>query len=216
MMSNGESTMKSFTIKELEIILRLTWKVKTGKERKAQLANRVSKMFGDGTFVTYTVNIPDLWTLSLAVLKKLTKVCTSMLYANNVHQEGKRQYENHVYFKSDHPYVIATEYLEFVINHRYAQPTMTDGIPVQFIIDPHHVYVINRCRCCRVGMAGMNITPAAWACVAHQECNTPENTKTDLSVEFVEELRDRQRNYLQRPNSQKKVEKAMLENGDTN
>ena len=215
MMSNAESIMKSFTVKELEIILRLTGKVKTGKERKAQLANRVSEMYGDGTFVTYTVNIPKLRTLSLAVLKKLPKVCTNMLYATNVHQERKRQYENHVHFKSDHPYVIATEDQEFVIHHWYAQPTMMDGIPVQFIIDPHHLYVNNRCRCCRAGMAGMDITPAAWIRVAHQECNKPENMKTGLSVELVEELRDRQRNSFAATTFSEKVEKAMLENGDT-
>ena len=97
------------------------------------------------------------------------------------------------------------------IQNWYAQPAMHSGRPIQYIIDPHHLYVNNRVRCCKHGMEGMGIHASAWRKVAEEE----RDNQAGLSVELVIELRDKQRNEFAQATFSEKVEKAMLLNGNT-
>ena len=56
--------------------------------------------------------------------------------------------------------------IHFFIKKLYAQPTTIDGHTIQTIIDPHHIFVNNRGRCCSKGMIGMGIKLEAWWDVA--------------------------------------------------
>lgn len=100
----------------------------------------------------------------------------------------------------------------FLISQWYAQPALVNGSLIQPIIDPHHIFVNNRSRCCSKGMLGMGITPEAWWRVAK---NSKENN-TGLSWEIAKELRDRQSNSFAQTTFSEKVEKVMATNGDKN
>ena len=72
----------------------------------------------------------------------------------------------------------------------YAQPMKIKDELIQPIIDPHHVFVNNRVRCCSAGMNGMGISSKAWLKVAEHN----KENKTGFSEELVKELRDKQSN----------------------
>ena len=57
----------------------------------------------------------------------------------------------------------------FEISQWYAQPEMYNERPLQYITDPHHVFVNNRVKCCKSGMAGMGISSKAWEKVAEED-----------------------------------------------
>jgi hypothetical protein len=50
----------------------------------------------------------------------------------------------------------------FVIPQSCAQPAKIDDNIFQAIIDPHHMFVNNRSRCCSQGMSAMGISAEAW------------------------------------------------------
>ena len=159
-------------------------------------------------------HIQTLRQMAIARLKKLPKHCTNILYATNIWLNEKAEYEKSAYFKSDSPWCIETDEDLFHIPHWYAQPLLVNNQPIQMIIDPHHIYVDNRSRCCTSGIPGMGIKSAAWLTVAQQEQQREKDDKTGLSLEFVAELRDRQRNAYAATTFSKKVEEAMKINGD--
>lgn len=94
------------------------------------------------------------------------------------------------------------------IKQWYAQPTTIASQSVQVILEPHHILVNNRARVCAHGLDGMIISKKA----RHKVAETVEKNNTNLLLEIVKELRDRQRNsYAQTCSEQ--VEKEMKKLG---
>ncbi|CAC5369864.1 unnamed protein product [Mytilus coruscus] len=83
---------------------------------------------------------------------------------------------------------------------------------IQPFIDPHHIFVNNRSRCCSKGILGMGIKPDAWWDVATDS----KKNGTGLSFEIAKELRDKQSNSFAQTTFSDKVEDVMKANGDTN
>lgn len=100
--------------------------------------------------------------------------------------------------------------LQYEIHRWYAQPMIAKGQMIQPIIDPHHLFVNNRARCCSKGISGMGISSEAWWKVAG---NCTENG-TGLSLEIAKELRDRQKNSYAQTTFSEKVQFEMIKNGD--
>ena len=211
---NADSITQNFIVPELELILRCAQN-KLIKGRKAKLVNMVCEIYGDGSVIELGYTVPKLRNLSIAALKKMPKLCTNILYATNIYGQEKLEYDQNSYFKPGCCYTIKTDQKEFKIEHWYAQPVLHNGNPIQYFLDPHHVYVNNRCRCCRKGMPQMGINSNAWVKVAQQESTRQQEDKTGLSLEQVIELRDRQRNSFAATTFSESVEKAMVQNGDT-
>ncbi|CAC5389311.1 unnamed protein product [Mytilus coruscus] len=100
--------------------------------------------------------------------------------------------------------------LQYEIHRLYAQPMIAKGQMIQPIIDPHHLFVNNRARCCAKGLPGMGISSEAWGRVAE---NCKENG-TGLSLEIAKELRDRQKKSYAQTTFSEKVQFEMIKNGD--
>ena len=216
MLAEGKTIEQNFTVSELQMILYLSNGGKKVTGRKAYLVNCVSKLFGDGTVLPSNTKVQPLRTLVLGKLRKIPKTYTNILYATNIWQQEKSEYERRARFPSNKPYTIATTDSTFTIHQWYAQPITVCQTPVQFVIDPHHILVNNRCRCCSNGMYGMSIDPHAWTRVAEGENLRTASEKTGLSLELTTELRDRQRNAFAMTTFSEKVENVMRENGDMN
>lgn len=76
---------------------------------------------------------------------------------------------------------------------------------MQVILNPHHILVNNRARVCAHGSDGMNISKKAW----HEVAENSRKNRTNLSLELVKELRDRQRNSYALTTFSEPVEKEM-------
>ena len=57
---------------------------------------------------------------------------------------------------------VLTEHPSWTVSQWYAQPTTVHGKLIQYIIDPHHVYVNNRSKVCSTGMQALGIKKDAW------------------------------------------------------
>ena len=203
----------NFHVKKLQMILSKSNVTYKSNYRKGYLVNLVCGIYGDGsTVIGGTVN--SLRTQALTVLKQMPKSCTNILYAVNIYEQAKLEYENRATFKSDYPWLIQVNDKTFRIEHWYAQPAVIDNEPIGMIIDPHHIFVTNRVHCCSYGMAGMNIHRKAWVKVAEQEHTEDPADRTGLSLELVVELRDRQRNAFTATTFSEKFEEALIKNGD--
>ena len=202
------------TMNELRSILELTNEGPQTTCRKAVLINKVPERYGSGSHIPCHSNVQSLKSIVIAYLKKWPKQCTNILYAANIWLKEKSDYDKLVAFPPVKPYTIVTKDATFKVNHWYAQPTKVQNSLIQYIIDPHHILVNNRCRCCSSGMDVMGVDPQAWYKVAEAEGSRIESEKTGLSLELVVELRDRQRNAFAMTTFSEKVEGAMRDNGD--
>lgn len=99
---------------------------------------------------------------------------------------------------------------QYEIHRWYAQPMIAKGQMIQPIIDPHHLFVNNRARCCSKGISSMGVSSEAWWKVAG---NCTENS-TGLSLEIAKELRDKQKNSYAQTTFSEKVQFEMMKNGD--
>ena len=197
---------RNFTVNELRLILSQTKTEYKQSHKKAVLVNMVSTLYGDGSSISQYNSVKSLRQLAIMKLKKL-------LYAVNIWPDAMVNYEESAYFKSHQPWTIETDDFSFQIPQWYSQPIMFNNHPLQIILDPHHIYVNNRVRCCTTGMPGMGIKQQAWLRVTEQEQTRDADKKTGLSLELVVELRDKQRNAFAATTFSEKVELAMTENG---
>ena len=171
-------------------------------------------IYGDGTALKESVNLSSPKSLRLLCEKsvKAWKVeGLNVAYAQMTFPRALQDWENENMFSGS--WTINTDDgHSYNIDRWYAQPARTDEHIFQPIIDPHHIYVNNRCRCCSKGMPSMGISPCAWWYVAKDS----KNNGTGLSVELAIELRDRQRNELAQTTFAEAVEKEMQQHGFIN
>jgi hypothetical protein len=93
-----------------------------------------------------------------------------------------------------------------------AQPAKIDDSIFQAIIDPHHIFVNNRSKCCSQGMRGMAIAAEAWWEVAKNS----RQHRTGLSWEIAKELCDRQSNSYSQTTFSENVQLVMKKIGNQN
>ena len=184
--STAETVKKSFTVVELKTILR-SCHATVSSGPKTVLVNKVCGVFGDKS--TLLASPKSLKQIAKDQTKAWPKAVLNIVCATNTCIEIYSDWESTN--MSNGGYTTYTdEGHSFFIPRWYAQPAIWNDQPIQFIIDPHHVFVNNRCRCCTYGMGGMGIKPQTWRKVAENE----RENGAGLPVELVVELRDRSRN----------------------
>lgn len=158
MLSSAEKIRANFTMPELKTILRLHASCST-LGCKSDLVKRVSQIYGDGSILA--AGLKSLKQLVKQHVKSWPKAATNIVYATNTCKAEFDKWCKCNIFKGSAT-IITDDGYEFHILQWYAQPSLWDNQPVQFIIDPHHLFVNNRSRCCTYGMAGMGISQKAW------------------------------------------------------
>ena len=207
MLSTPESINSHFIVDELKTVLDVCGHKTSGK--KGQLVNCVSRLIGSGSSIPVQTHVETLRSLALKKLKAMPKADLNILYATNTYVDELQKFDEQAHFPAGKAYTIRTKDTSFTIDRWYSQPIQVNGKPVQFIIDPHHILVNNRCRSCSNGMPAMDIDPKAWVQVAELESGLKEDEKTGLSHDLVVELRDRQRNSYALTTFSEEVEKVM-------
>ena len=213
MFDTAECIRESFTVSELRNILSLTHDSKAvSKMVKWQLVNEVSKTYGNGSEVQNS-NQKSPRSLAQLVIKSIKSWPVSAInvaYAQLHFTDAFNAWDASNVFQGGA--ILLTDHGKYVcLPQWYAQPSMVDNQPIQFIIDAHHLFANNRAKCCSTGMAAMSISPKAWWDVAE---NSKEN-ETGLSLEIAKELRDRQSNAFAQTTFSEKVEMEMRKNGNT-
>jgi hypothetical protein len=216
MLGDGSSILRNFTVDELKRIV-AGLGIGSGARnlsglRKGQLANMVCEVFGDGEPIALTQRKQSPPSLKVLVKKKLSgyKVLVlSIMYCNNVMVAKLAEWNERGLFKPECDLCIEGK-RELHIHQWYAQPHSIRNCAVQPIIDAHHIYVNNRSKVCAHGMPMMDITRDAWVRVASKE----RENGTKLSLELVNELRDRQRNSFAETTFSVAVQAEMEKNGD--
>ena len=132
----------------------------------------------------------------------------NIAYARRKFAESLQQWSNSNPFNG--PWKIETERRHsYSIHQWYARPTKIGGQSMHSLIDPHHIFIINRSRCCSKGKFGMGIKPEAWWTVEKES----KHDNTGLSLEIEQELRDRRSNSFAQTTSSEKPEKVREANG---
>ena len=212
-LNNATTINKMFTVPELKILINVVQSLKSSSKRsKAELVNIVSQIYGDGTNLNFAVRVQSPKTLKSIVIKSIKSwpiIAINVAYAQqHFLTEFNKWKKGHQFSR---PCVVQTDTgMQVVIHQWYAQPSKIAGKDVQMIIDPHHIFVNNRAKCCTKGMQEMGIHPQAWWSVP---CNSKQNG-TCLSLEIAKELRDRQSNAFAQTTFSLNVEEQMIQNGN--
>ena len=205
----ADSIHAAFTVKELKVILSLISLKINSKMTKVDLVNAVSELSGSTSKLQKKYSPKPLKTLATSVIKTWNVQTVNVAYAQLHFPQYLDEWENENVFRDN--CTLETESGEtYEVKKWYAQPSKLGDRHIQPIIDPHHIYVNNRGRCCSKGMLGMNIKSSAWWKVA--ECS--KTNGTGLSLEIAKDLRDKQRNAFAQTTFCEKVEKEMQINGD--
>ena len=207
---NAESTRKRFTVQELRLILSLhVERKKSAKLLKPALVNLACSIYGDGSVVRVAKTSPKtLKEIVKTSIKNWKVLNVNIAYAVAYFPDAllkwneKNQFSGKCTVKTDTG-------SRFHIHQWYAQPTCISGELLQPVIDPHHLFVNSRVRCCTKGMPSMGIHPQAWWKVAEDE----KQNKTGLSMELATELRDKQSNAYAQTTFSTTVESEMRRNG---
>ena len=182
-----ESAVKinsSFTIPELRAILVVAKENLPSNSRKHVLVNKVSDLYGGGSVLQGITFQPKmLQAIVKATIKGWPKRATNVLYAANIFPERYEEWQRNSTFAGSWT-IITEDGDRFHIPYWYAQPEVRNKKLLQLIIDPHHLFVNNRARCCSKGMPKMGIKRDAWVRVAEKE----NVHHTGLSLELVVEL----------------------------
>ncbi|CAG2230153.1 unnamed protein product [Mytilus edulis] len=209
--TDAKTINTSFTAPEMKILINLLDKAKYKKSAlKPELVNIVSKWYGNGDSLEKTAKSPlNLKKMVQNHIKRWPIDAINVAYAQLKFRESFDVWCDSNPFNG--PWNIKTDKgTLFTISTWYAQPALVDGKWIQPIIDPHHIFVNNRSRCCSKGMSGMGINPSSWWKVAEDSVNN----KAGLSIEVAKELRDRQKHSFAQATFSEKVEKVMEINGD--
>ncbi|XP_071139869.1 uncharacterized protein [Mytilus edulis] len=204
--SNAEAIRKSFTVNEMRTILSLTQnKNEYTKMLKPNLVNSICCIYGDGSKLPQPTSSPKcLKALVTNHILKWPILAVNVAYAQLTFPDEFMEWEASNCFNGKGTMRTDTG-KTFCISKWYAQPTEINGQLLQPIIDPHHIFVNNRSRCCSKGLHDMGVYSEAWWKVA-------ENYKTNgtgLSLEIAKELRDRQKNAFAHTTFSNKVQAEM-------
>ncbi|VDI03707.1 Hypothetical predicted protein [Mytilus galloprovincialis] len=210
--ANAETIKKSFTSAELKVIAGVTETLALySKMLKPALVNLVCKLYGDGSNISSvrTTNPKSLKALVMCKIKKWPISAVNVAFAQLNFRSALNEWESENAFSGS--WNMETENgQQYEIHRWYAQPMIAKGQMIQPIIDPHHLFVNNRARCCSKGISGMGVSSEAWWKVAG---NCTENG-TGLSLEIAKELRDKQKNSYAQTTFSEKVQFEMMKNGD--
>ena len=211
MLNTAESIHRSLTVNEMKNILALTQDCKlVSKMLKWQLANELSKVYGTGTEVKtpYQKSPRPLSQLVLKAIRSWPICAVNVAYAQLHFADAFSAWEEFNMFKGGA--TLLTPCGKHVLPQWYAQPSLIDNEVIQFAIDPHHLFVNNRAKCCSTGMPRMGIHATAWWDVAKES----KKNGTGLSLEIAKELRDRQSNAFAQTTFSEKVENEMRKMGN--
>ena len=207
MVKDGESIDKNFTIANLKAILTCLDRPFKSSAKKIELVQMVSSILGDNSIPASKnrkKSPPSLKTLAFKTVSNFSVLALRALYCGNTFEDKLKswcagnEFRNGTLIESD-------DGVSLTIPLWYAQPTVYPFGNVQMIIDPHHLFVNNRSRVCSHGMPGMEIRKEAWIKVAEES----RTNGTNLSLELVVEMRDRQRNSFAQTTFSEKVENEM-------
>ena len=207
---------KSFTVKELKLVIStigVKHDAKMSKAVKADFVNIISKYLGNASRVdrkTPLKNPRSLKQITTRHIRSWRIAAVNVAYAQIHFEQEFRKWDKNNLFSG--PWIIESEDgSSTTINQWYAQPSNVLDHTMQMVIDPHHLFVNSRCKCCSSGMPSMGIYPSAWWKVA-SECKAND---TRLSLEIAKELRDRQSNSFAQRTFSASVEHEMRNNGDS-
>jgi hypothetical protein len=207
---NSTSIQTAFVVSELKTIASVTQDLQVyNKMRKTELVNLVSTLHGDGSAVDRMQSPKSLKVLSTNAVRRWPVDGVNVAYAQFQFPDALQTWEEENDFKGEW-IVQVSGGSAYTIQRWYAQPAHIDGHAIQTIIDPHHIFVNNRCRCCSKGMSGMQIRSEAWWSVAEKS----STNGTGLSPEIAKDIRDRQRNSFAQTTFSEKVEVELERNGD--
>jgi hypothetical protein len=205
---------KILTVPELKMLAGLSRQSsKCPKDlNKSELVNLISKLFGEGSELDIPITSPkSLRVLASSQIRSWSIEGINVAYAQFHFLDAFKRWDASNLFNGT--WNISTEDgKNFVIPQWYAQPAKIDDNIFQIIIDPHHIFVNNRSKCCSQGMRGMGIAAEAWWEVAK---NSRQN-RTGLSWEIAKELRDRQSNSYAQTTFSENVQLEMKKNGNQN
>ena len=209
--ATGKNIKKSFTVKELQLIIDIIGATPDrSKMLKADYVNIVSRYLGDSSQVERNALAKSPRSLKQIVTKHIKSWKTAAINVAYAQIHFKHEYEEwNMKNTFSGPWNICTDGGTSVTLHQwYAQPSHVNDHTVQMVIDPHHLFVNNRCKCCSSGMPAMGVHPSAWWKVAS------DKNDTGISLEIAKELRDRQSNSFAQRTFSAEVEKEMRNNGD--
>ena len=206
-----ETMKRNFTVIELKALIAASSQPLKGVKLKNELINIVSSICASGQHIKATASPKSLAALITDTMRKWPKDAITALYASEIFFTKFAQWMSTHPFKSEK--IVQTEGRHvYNIPNWYSQLDSICGGLVTYILDPHHIFVNNRSRCCTYGMpcrVWESVTKA-WHKVAQNE----HDNETGLSMELVCEVRDRQRHYFAQLTFSEKVEEIMLKNGD--
>ena len=200
---------KSFVVKELEVLIKLARPAHAQRMKKHDLVNIVAEYYGDHSKLRVNINPASLKSIVVKYIRSWPIEAINVAYAQLHFLEEFSQWEYGNDFQGS--WTLCTDSgTVYNIPQWYAQPMKIKDELIQPIIDPHHVFVNNRVRCCSVGMNGMGISSKAWLKVAEHN----KENKTSLSEELVKKLRDKQSNAYAKTTFSQEVQDEMTKNGD--
>jgi hypothetical protein len=203
-LQNGSKIHKHFRVDELKAIAGTSEKL-----LKHQLVAIVSSKFGDGSTVEEKPKTPkSLSSIVEKFIKSWSAEAVNVAYAQMIFPQEYQVWSNKNQFNGPCSFVTGNGEV-YSIQQWYAQPSTIDGQLIQPIIDPHHLLVNNRSRCCSKGLKKMGIKPDAWWKVAETE----KGTKYGLTLELAKELRDRQSNAFAKTTFSEDVQDILEEMG---
>ena len=156
-MKSATSINSHFTVAELKIVLNL-YTPTSVRGLKANFVNAVAEKYGDSSKETSTQRrtVPSLRTIILKKLNRMPKLATNVLFATNTFLSTFNEWDETNMFSGEAIIHTDTGHM-FRFSQWYAQPVKIFGNPIEYIIDPHHIFVNNHSRCCTFGMPGMGI-----------------------------------------------------------
>ncbi|CAC5387253.1 unnamed protein product [Mytilus coruscus] len=140
-----------FNVEELKVILSLTCSPKP--TLKANLVNLISSIYGDESTIAVGGKKPkSLKNIASAHIRKWSINAINVAIAQSTFEDAFRGMQ----FKSPFSRKLDKKngWKMYKIQQWYGQPSMINDQYIQPIIDPHHLFVNNRSRCCSKGLTG--------------------------------------------------------------
>lgn len=153
---NASTIKKCFRVDELKLIAKTSQKL-----LKHQLVAIVSAKFGDGSTVDGNLRSPkSLKAITEKHIRSWSVDAVNVAYAQIIFPEKFKEWNEGNQFQGSCNLVTDNGRV-FHISQWYAQPCVAENQLIQPIIDPHHIFVNNRVRCCSKSMSEMNIRKEA-------------------------------------------------------
>lgn len=201
---NASTIKKCFRVDELKLIAKTSQKL-----LKHQLVAIVSAKFGDGSTVEGNLRSPkSLKAITEKHIRSWSVDTVNVAYAQMIFPEKFKEWNEGNQFQGSYNLVTDNGRV-FHIPQWYAQPCLAENQLIQPIIDPHHIFVNKRVRCCSKSMSEMNIRKEAW----WKAAESGKGKSCGLSLEIVKEFRDKQSNAFAKATFSQGTQKLLQEMG---